>query len=351
LYQRITRNVSTAPQLYINGRFLCCKATGVQKYAIGLANALQKLYPDALIILPVGDYNCYGLNVIKSGWGSGFFWEQYWLPLYLWFHSRPLLINLCNTAPLLYKKQIVTVHDLAFLKDKKWFSPAFKRWYTYLIPRLCKRALAVITVSEFIKKEIENTYSISSQKINVAPNSIPDMEFDEQKPFPFHYLFLTGIYNERKNADFVISLLPELKKKNYHIVGVGVSAAIYGKKEFMHDENLHILEYVDEKYYYTLMRHADALVFPSTYEGFGIPVLEALCLGTTAIVPDIPVYRESYGEMPVYYNVSDAESFLKALEKINIHKPSQKDLSLLKNKYNFTKSADILFEIIKPKLR
>ena len=146
--------MSISPQVYINGRFLCRKATGVQKFALGLSAALQKKYPDVLLILPKGNYNCYGLNVRKSGWGSGFFWEQIWLPLYLWFHSRPLLINLCNTAPLLYKKQIVTVHDLAFLKDKSWFSPAFRRWYKYLIPRLCRKSLAIITVSEFIKKEI-----------------------------------------------------------------------------------------------------------------------------------------------------------------------------------------------------
>lgn len=334
-------------KIYINGRFLCRKATGVQKYALGLCAALQKDYPDIIIIAPHGHYDCHGLNVTKTGRGSGFFWEQFWLPLYLWLHACPLLLNLCNTAPLLYKKQIVTIHDLAFLKDKSWFSPAFRRWYKFLIPRLCRKALSIITVSDFIRQEIANEYSISENKINLVPNSIPDMFFDEERPYPFRYLFLTGIYNPRKKASFIISLLPELKKMNYHIVGVGVDAGIYGSVAFAKDEHLHLLEYIDDKQYYTLMKHAAALVFPSEYEGFGIPVLEALVLGTPVILPEIPVYRESFGEMPVYYIAGDAVSFLQEMDKINIYKPTAKQVSVLKNKYNFTKSADVIFEMIK----
>lgn len=335
------------PKVYINGRFLCRKATGVQKFALGLSEALQKLYPDMLVIVPKGKYDCHGLNICKSGWGSGFLWEQIWLPLYLWVHSGSLLINLCNTAPLLCKRQIVTIHDLAFLKNKSWFSPAFRRWYKFLIPRLCKRSLAIITVSEFVKKEIEDVFSVPSLKIEVVPNSIPTMEYEEQKPYPFHYLFLTGIYNLRKNASFIISLLPELKKMNYHIVGVGSDAGIYGNVKFKQDENLHLHKYIDDKSYYTLMKFADAVVFPSEYEGFGIPVLEALILGTPAIVPEINVYRESFGELPVYYKVGDANSFLQELGKINIYKSAPKELSFLKNKYNFTRSAEIISGMIK----
>lgn len=333
--------------IYINGRFLCRKATGVQKYALGLCAALQKLHPEIVIIAPNGHYDNCGLNVVKTGWGSGFFWEQLWLPLYLWFRAAPLLINLCNTAPILYKQQIVTIHDLAFLKDKTWFSKSFRRWYQFLIPRICKKALSIITVSDFIRKEIVSTYAIPENKIYIVSNSTPDMVFEEKSPCPFPYLFLTGAYNPRKKAAFILSLLPELKKKNYHVVCVGVEADIYGNVNFKNDEYLHLLNYVNDRQYYTLMKHAEALVFPSEYEGFGIPVLEALVLGTPVILPDIAVYRESFGEIPLYYKPGDANSFLQEVDKINIYKPTAKQSSFLKNKYNFTQSAEVISEIIK----
>ncbi len=333
-------------QVFINGRFLCQKTTGVQKYALGVSVALQKQHPEIIVIAPKGSVGCQGMKVQKMGWGKVFFWEQVWLPLFILFHPDSLLLNLCNTAPLMLKRQIVTLHDLAFLKNMDWFSNSFRRWYRFLIPRLCKRSLAIVTVSEFIKKEIADEFSISSEKIHVAPNGTPIINFDEKNPCPFRYLFLTGIYNPRKNASFVISQLPEIKKRNYHIVGTGSDAGIYGNEEFVQDEYLHLQGFADDEKYYTLMKHADAVVFPSGYEGFGIPVLEALTMGIPVIVPDIPVYRESFGDLPIYYTLNDSSSFVKSLDKIDVHKPPINELLYLKNKFNFDKSAEILSGIL-----
>jgi glycosyltransferase involved in cell wall biosynthesis len=339
--------LSGTPKIYINGKFLCQKATGVQKFALGISLAIQKKHPEIIVIMPKGNYNSYGLNVKKSGWVQGFFWEQIYLPLFLLFHSGYLLVNLCNTAPLFFKRQIVTIHDLAFLKNIDWFSKTFRIWYKFLIPRLCKSSHLIITVSEFIKNEIIDEYKIPQKKIIIVPNGIPEIEFDEQRPFPFRYLLLTGIYNPRKNASFVISQLSEIKKNNFHIVGVGADTSIYGNTEFPPDKNLHLLNYVDDNQYYTLMKHADALVFPSVYEGFGIPILEALIIESQVIAPDISVYRESFSDLPIYYKKNDANSFLDSLNQINVKKPSINELSHLKNKYNFGKSAEILLDMIK----
>ncbi|MEI6853892.1 MAG: glycosyltransferase family 1 protein [Bacteroidota bacterium] len=333
-------------QVYINGRFLCQKTTGVQKYALGIAVALQKQHPDIIVLAPKGSVDCRGLTVQKRGWGKGFFWEQLWLPWFMWLHKGSLFLNFCNTAPLLLKRQIVTIHDLAFLKNKEWFNAFFRIWYKFLIPRLCKRSLAIAAVTEVIRKEISEVYSLPSEKITVVPNGLPDMDYEEQSPYDFSYLLLTGIYNPRKNASFVISQLPEIKKKNYHIVGTGVDAGIYGKEEFVQNEYLHVMGFVDDTTYYTLLKHAAALVFPSGYEGFGIPVLEALTLGVAVVVPDIPVYRESFGELPIYYTPDDVASFLQSLDRINVHKPATNELLYLENKFNFDKSAEILSGVL-----
>jgi glycosyltransferase involved in cell wall biosynthesis len=346
LYLR-KRILAQPHKIFINGKFLCQKATGVQKYALGISLALQKVCPEITVLVPKGKFVPQELNIQQTGFGRGFFWEQLWLPLFLLFKRKTLLVNLCNSAPLFIKAQIVTIHDLAFLKNKKWFSGAFRRWYRFLIPRICRRSRQIITVSDFIKREIRETYAIAENKINVVPNGIPKMEYDDQRPTPVRYLFLTGVFNSRKNSDFVLSQWDEIKKRNYHIIGVGAKAAIYADTRYQQDKKLKWLEYVNDKLYYNFLKHADALIFPSEYEGFGIPVLEAIVMGTPVIVPDLDVYRESFGDLPIYYTAGDTDSFLSALEKINNRKSDKIDSSYLKNKFNFDKSAETLFGIVK----
>jgi glycosyltransferase involved in cell wall biosynthesis len=332
--------------IYINGKFLCQQATGVQKYALGLSLAMQRKHPGLVVLAPKGCYEPRGLNVKKIGWGQGMCWEQFCLPLFLLFRPNSLLLNFCNVAPLLRKKQIVCVHDLAFLKNRDWFRPAFRRWYRFLIPRLCKRALAILTVSEFSKEEISRTFSVRPEKITVVPNGAPDMAFSEQRPYPFQYLLLTGVNNPRKNASFILKVFPEIKKRNIQLVCLGNEGKVFGTNSLEASEGLHFLNYVDDKHYYTLLKHAQALLFPSTYEGFGIPVLEALLLGTPVVAPEIPVYRESFGALPNYYPAEDVTAFLKGIDEINIHKSNINDLQYLKNNFNFDKSAEILSEVL-----
>jgi glycosyltransferase involved in cell wall biosynthesis len=339
--------LSASNHIYINGRFLCQTPTGVQKYALGICKSLQQKHPEFIIICPNKTHNNFGLKIKKTGIGKGLFWEQLWLPLFFLIHKNSLLINFCNTAPLLKKKQIVTVHDLAFLKDEAWFSRSFKTWYKFLIPRICKKSVMIITVSDFIKNEISNEFKIQLEKIKVIPNGVPEFCYDDLSSLPFKYLLLTGIYNPRKNASFVISQISEIKKRNYHLVGVGADADVFLKQKFIHDENLHLLNYLDDKEYFTLMKHADALIFPSNYEGFGIPILEALILGTPVIAPDIMEYRESFADLPLYYEAGNESSFIQSLDKINFNKSNVNDCSYLKNKYNFDKSAETLSIILK----
>lgn len=333
-------------KVYINGRFLGQKPTGVQKYALGLTMSLLKKNQEIIILAPKTVSNKTGLKIKKIGFGNGFFWEQFWLPLFLTIKRNYILINFCNSAPLLIKKQIVTIHDLAFLKDHDWFSNSFRRWYKFMIPKICKCSLKVLTVSEFIKKEIITEYQFAAEKVVIIPNGIPEMKFSKESEVGFKYILLTGIYNKRKNASFVISQIDELKKRKLHIVGVGADVGIYGASDFSKDDNLHLYEYVDDLKYYSLLKHAEAIVFPSDYEGFGIPVLEALVLGTPAIISDLEVFKESFGNYPIYFSFGDKNSFIEAIDKLIISTPHTNDLSHLKNKYNFDESSEILSEIL-----
>lgn len=320
--------------------------TGVQKYALGLSLALQKQHPEIRVLCPCGTDQTFGLNLKKSGRGGRFFWEQCWLPIFLLFHPGYRLINLCNTAPLLVKKQVVTIHDLAFRREPQWFSRPFAAWYNFMIPPICRRSQHILTVSEWIKNEIAQTYALPLQKISVVPNGLPQMDYDDTRPYPFRYLLMTGVFNPRKNADFIFSNKEALFKRNFHIVGIGDKSAIYGQSGQENHPDLHILDYVDDKTYYTLLKHADALIYPSLYEGFGIPVLEAIALGTPVIVPDIPQYRESFAGCPLYYLPGNFDDFLQKLDKIKNYNSPVQDISDVQKRYTFDVSAAGLFSVL-----
>ena len=150
--------MSLPNKIFINGRFLTHPQTGVQKYALGLSQAMQKEQPEVVVLVPAGVKDSRGLKTRKLGGGKGNFWEQFILPWFMVFQKDAVLINLCNTAPLLLKNEVVTIHDLAFLKDENWFSPGFLRWYRFLLPRICRKARHVVCVTETIKKEVAETY-------------------------------------------------------------------------------------------------------------------------------------------------------------------------------------------------
>lgn len=257
-----------------------------------------------------------------------------------------ILVNLANSGPVRFRRQIVTVHDLAFLKDRTWFRSPFRWWYRYLIPRLCRRALAVVTVSEFIQKEVCATYHLQEKKVQVVPNGLPAMDFLPERPVDDPYLLMVGIQNPRKNARFVLNQQDEIHKMGLHILGLRGAGRIYGSTNFKENRHFHIFSGVDDRSYYTFLKHAEALAFPSPYEGFGIPILEALVLGTPVLVPDLPSYRTSFGEGPLYYKEGDAGDFIARLNEARVQKTSTKGESNLKIKYNFEHSSGILADVI-----
>ena len=151
-------------KIYINARFLTQQKSGVQQFAIELSKELLKINPNINFIAPKNIINtnlAKDLNVKTYGNHIGQAWEQLELPIFLQKKGKPLLINLCNSAPLNYSNSIITLHDLAFIENPKWFSYSFRKWYNFLIPRIAKKTKHILTVSEFSKTEIQNKLNIN----------------------------------------------------------------------------------------------------------------------------------------------------------------------------------------------
>ena len=204
--------------IYINGRFLTQKITGVQRYAVEVTKQIDKKAKqnEVEILCPkniINDLKLKNINVKKIGLLKGQLWEQISLPLYLFIHKRGKLLNLCNLAPVLYPGNVV-LHDIGFKTHGEHLSKKFSTWYKFVTRLNIKRYKHIFTVSEFSKKEIIDNYKVKPEKITVTYNSaehLKDIKPDEEilKKLNLEgkdYNFSLGSKSPHKNHKFIEEL-------------------------------------------------------------------------------------------------------------------------------------------------
>ena len=308
----------------------------MQNFAAGVLRALEKAGVAFEIASPEN---------MNAGGISGWTWEQWSLPAYVKKQENALLINLCNSAPLRLRNQVVTVHDLAFEADKgSWFRRGFRSWYKFMVPRICRNSQHIFTVSGFSKKEIVKKYNIPESKITVIPNGLPDFSFDDSIRIEGDYVLLTSVENPRKNAQWILENLDSITAKGLKLVVLRTTSGAFNSVNISEHESVISFENLPAAAYFYLLKNARALLYPSLYEGFGIPVLESLCLGTPVVATNLEVFRESFGELPAYFEPGDTKSFAAALEKALQQEIPENAILELKNNYNFEASASLIIK-------
>lgn len=334
--------------VYINGKFLCQQTTGVQNYALNMLESLRILQVNVQILTPNVELRMGKYPVKKVGFFSNLtLWEQISLPRFMRKQKDALLLNFCNSAPLLHTKQIVTVHDLAFEQHhQQWFTFGFRIWYKYLIPRICKSALRICTVSNFSKNEIKTRYRIDDDKIEVIPNVCMSFPIIGSRIIEENYVLLIGANNPRKNSAWVLERIAEIEKEGLILVVLGAHSGVFSRVPGVVHPSVKVLDYVSQEEYYSLLYHCTALIYPSLYEGFGIPILECLSLKRPVICNNLPVFRESFADMPIYLDLKQEKSLTVTLNKIRNWVIKEEDLELLKARYNPEKSAKLILHVL-----
>jgi len=227
-----------------------------------------------------------GLPFIYSHWRVSNFLDQQCLDV---FHSPT------GSLPLLYQgRAVITIHDLAIYKHPEWFPSG--QWFArrIVVPNSSKKAKAIIAVSETTRKDLQGLFHISKSKIKVIYEGGLDLAFVSKKVENKlkNYILTIGTLEPRKNFTRLIKAFsiycrqnPKNKPKLVIVGGEGWKF----KKIYQTVANLGLQKqvvftgFISEKRKITLLQRADALVFPSLYEGFGLPVVEAMSLGIPII--------------------------------------------------------------------
>jgi glycosyltransferase involved in cell wall biosynthesis len=302
--------------IIVNARFLTQKITGVQRFAIEISKILRKLNDQIIFLSPrnILDKNLANeLGVIVFGVNKGVIWEQVDLRCYLLLKHKPLLINFCNTGMLFYNKQIVTIHDMSYKVNPKWFSKRFYLWYNFLIPKIANRSFKILTVSKSSKNDIVKFLKINPDKISIVYNSsYLNTNNNFEAVIEEKYLLSVSSLDSRKNLKNLIEAFKRTDIK-IKLVIVGLKNANFDftlKRNSLND-NIIFTGYVSDNELTSLMNNAEAFIYVSFYEGFGLPPLEAMSLGCPVVVSDIPAHREVCGEAALYadpYNIEDIKN-------------------------------------------
>ncbi len=315
-------------KVFVNGRFLTQEITGVQQFAREICRELIADGSHEITILTPKNLppqkNEFASNTIQIGNLKGHLWEQICLPIYLWRQKPFVLINLCNTAPLAIRRQLYTLHDLAFQVNPDWFNFWFSYVYNLLVPVLLRRSQWIFTVSNSIKNEMNSVYAVPLPKIEVIGNKVSRQLLHslEKKPDGFalneHAFYLmVGSRNKRKNFEVIINFFESHPELNLLIAGGQHKAFASRGTRLVDCSNIHVLNYVSDAELKWLYQHAKALINPSLYEGFGIPNLEALCFHCTVLCSELPVYHEVCGEAAFYFSIENINTLEACIKKLD----------------------------------
>ncbi|MCA6069134.1 glycosyltransferase family 4 protein [Chryseobacterium sp. RG1] len=304
-------------KIFVNARFLTQRITGVQRFAIEISKILKRELNDDIVFVAPKDIIhkeiAAELNVKIVGHNKSHIWEQIDLRRFLIKNSSPILLNLCNTGPLFYRNNIITIHDIAFEIYPQTYSKKFLITYKYLIPKLAYSAKQIITVSEFSKSEIIKYYNISDNKIHVIYNAVsPEFQQIRNADLEKEKYFLTvSSLNYRKNLNLVLKAFDDLSKteKDIYLYVVGDldnrSFSNYDLQKYNLNNRIVFLGRIEDEKLMEYYTSSLAFIYPSLYEGFGIPPLEAQKCEAPVIVSDIPCFHEIFEDSVSYINPHD----------------------------------------------
>lgn len=339
--------------------------TGLGNYSRYIADILCRFYPEnEYILYAPKKRNNKRLDVLTEKYRQlrlvypatpfrkkfGSLWRISGITRQLEDEGVDIFHGLSNELPLNIRKShiksIVTIHDLIFLRYPQYYHFIDRKIYTYKFRKACENADKIIAISECTKRDIIQYFHIPNDKIEVVyqgcdpvfEQSVGNEKKEEVRSkyhLPTRYILNVGSIEERKNALLIAQALQQLPQ-DVHLVIVGRRTPYTEKIERFANEHelasrVHILHNVPFGDLPAIYQSAEVFAYPSYFEGFGIPIIEALHSGIPVVAATGSCLEEAGGPDSMYVNPDSADEAAQALEEI-LSNPEKKKLMVEKGK-------------------
>ncbi len=323
-----------AKRLFFNGR-------GLGVYSRSTVGLLARYAPenDYLLFSPYRNAN-FGRDLAEqlpviSPAAFPSLWRSYFMGRTLRRHGIDLYHGLCHEVPADIRRSgvrsVVTIHDLIFVRCPELYTAAERFAFNRKYQRSCRNADSIIAISQQTRRDLIDLWQIDPQKIDVVyqgcsprfADPIPDAELEAARlhyALPEQFILSVGAIEERKNIGLVLRAMAE-HRIDCPLIVVGMpSSYINSLKRYIAEKQLgtrvrfmHTVPFEDLPAIYRL---SSAMVYPSRFEGFGIPILEALSSGTPCITTRGGVFTETGGDACLYVDPDSPEQMAEALDNV-----------------------------------
>jgi glycosyltransferase involved in cell wall biosynthesis len=332
--------------IYINGKFTAQATTGVQRVAACLVAALDNhlkhggagtaehwvLLCPASALAPQLDR--IAVRQLGPSWVGLHLWEQVLLPLAC---GDSMLLNLSGSAPAFKKRQICMVHDAAVFDTPQSYQRVFVMWYRWLFRRLARTAQLLLTVSEFSRQRLTHHLRIASDRIALVPNGADHLSSLAADPTilsrhglePGRYFVVIGSSNANKNHAAARRAVDALEIADVRLVIVGDDHRRVFADTASPAAAARVIQVgrIDDSQMKALLQAAAGLVFPSRYEGFGLPPLEAMSCRCPVIASNAAAVPEVCGDAAIYVGPTDVDAIAAAMRRLLLEPELRDDLA------------------------
>lgn len=318
-------------QLIVNLSFLLPEPTGLSVYANNLMPYLRSLDPTPIAAQDISNYNSYLIDLNSTPTrGTNrhldrLLWTQFQLPKIYDRLGASLLFSPIPEAPIFAGcRYIITVHDLIPLRFPRLSSPLhhYFRWH---LPQVLSQSTHIICNSTATATELIDRFHIPTTKITPIPLACDTNNFhvNDEDRADIPYFLYVGRHDPHKNVARIITAFSQLSNREcYQLWLVGSGDTRYTPllrtqvAELGLTEQVRFKEYIPYQSLSKIIRQANALVFPSLWEGFGLPVLEAMACGTPVITSNLSALIELARDAAILVDPYDINQIADAMRMV-----------------------------------